>query len=154
MTAIESSAGGSDFTWRAVAVIPGSNSINLNKHSSGTSESVDVNRELVKDKNDIAIERQTNFGVMIIGSEKKIGIEITNIGSQEQTLVGAAFQNQRGNFRLVETNFPAAIWPHKGRIFVQVSFRLVEIGLVQIMPAQVLIIASVKFQSCNHGQTE
>ena len=126
VTAMESSAGGSDFTWRATAVIPSSNSINnFNKHSSGTSEVVDINKELVRDKNDIVVERLTNFGVMIMGSEKKIGIEVTNIGCKEVTLIGAAFQNQRGNFRLVEINFPVAISANSGTIFVQVSFRLV-----------------------------
>lgn len=115
VTAIESNAGGEDFMWRAISVVPASNSGRVAKNVSST-------RTNLKEAREIAIEKETDFGTVEIGSEKEIRIEITNMDLTDHTLLNAKFLNMRSNFEISNQSFPV-IAPINGKIYVEIFFK-------------------------------
>ena len=79
-------------------------------------------KDLLKDKNDIILEGDTNFGHMTIGSVKNLHLKIRNIDFKDQVLVDATFHNQSSNFLLPNITFPVTV-PTKSEILLQISFR-------------------------------
>ena len=116
VTAIESNAGGEDFLWRAISVVP--SSTNLRKNRNGDL-SAPAN---LKDSPQISIEREVNFGVMEIGSEKEIRIEITNVDLAQHTLHNVKFLNMRSNFNIRNENLPVIV-PVSGKIYIELYLK-------------------------------
>jgi hypothetical protein len=121
VTAIESAAYGPDFTWRALCVIPSSKYVG-SKHKAIEIAVDMVVQELLRDKNDVLLERNTDFGLMDIGSEKNLLVEITNMNSESKIIFDAGFRNANCNFELISTDFPMLI-PGHDNVFLELSFK-------------------------------
>ena len=121
VTAIESAAYGPDYTWRALCVIPSSKYVG-SKHKAKEIAVDVVVQELLKDKNGVLLERNTDFGLMDIGGEKNLLVEITNMNSDAKTIVDASFRNANSNFELISTDFPVLI-PGHDNVFLELSFK-------------------------------
>lgn len=117
VTAIESNAGGEDFMWRAISVIPASNSARAKKNVDLSST-----RTNLKEALEVSVEKEKNFGIVQIGSENQILIEVTNMDLMEHTLLNAKFLNMRSNFEISNQIFPVII-PINGKIYVEIFFK-------------------------------
>lgn len=116
MTAIESNAGGEDFMWRAISVVPASNSGRSTRNSDLSST------RILKEAREIAIDKETNFGFMEIATEKEIRIEVMNVDLFEHTLLNAKFLNMRSNFEICNQSFPVIV-PVNGKVCVEIVFK-------------------------------
>ena len=122
VTAIESHAGGLDFAWRAVSVIPSSN--NLRSSTQNNNIPISCNRGNMRDTAEIAVERESQFGFIEMGSEKELKIEIRNVDTIEQVLIDVRFINIKSNFEIRNNSFPIVV-PIEGKVYIEVYFKLV-----------------------------
>lgn len=102
--------------WRAISVVPSSN---LRKTRNAGDLLAPVS---LKDAPQISIEREVNFGVMEIGSEKEIRIEITNVDLAHHTLLNVRFLNMRSNFEIRNENLPVIV-PVNGKVFIELYLK-------------------------------
>lgn len=119
VNAIESDAGGPEFKWRAVSVVPNSRNLNSFQLPVGVTK---IDQDYLQDTSEITVERKSNFGTLMIGSNKNLPIEIENISSEDQVLISAKFVNHRGNFELRDQIYPVII-PSKRKITIEVFFK-------------------------------
>lgn len=122
VTAIESHAGGPDFTWRAISVVPSSNF--LREHGNSSQQDLaNGSRPNLRDTPEINVDRVPNFGNMEIGTEKDIVVEVRNVGTvDDQLLSDARFVNLRSNFEIRNQTFPVLI-PPLGSISINVYLK-------------------------------
>ncbi|XP_054285812.1 probable RNA helicase armi [Macrosteles quadrilineatus] len=102
---IESDQG--QLTWRAVQVVATSEkAIQSSQDQTLTS--------LLQDKQGIVISENTNFGIVSLGQEKDIKIDISNEGASPQTLIGVEKTNRESQFQLPPFSFPlpTTLQPH------------------------------------------
>lgn len=103
--------------WRAISVIPASNSARAKKNVDLSST-----RTNLKEALEVSVEKEKNFGIVQIGSENQILIEVTNMDLMEHTLLNAKFLNMRSNFEISNQIFPVII-PINGKIYVEIFFK-------------------------------
>lgn len=103
--------------WRAISVIPASNSARAKRNVDLSST-----RTNLKEALEVSVEKEKNFGIVQIGSENQILIEVTNMDLMEHTLLNAKFLNMRSNFEISNQIFPVII-PINGKIYVEIFFK-------------------------------
>lgn len=116
VTAIESNAGGEDFMWRAISVVPTSNCGRSTRNNDLSST------RILKEAREIAIDKETHFGSMEIATQKEIRIEVMNVDLFEHTLLNAKFLNTRSNFEICNQSFPVIV-PVNGKVYIEIFFK-------------------------------
>lgn len=120
VTAIESNAGGEDFMWRAISILPHSNCRSFVSNT-GLLPSLSHSR-FQNENSKIIIEKTSDFGIVEIGTEKELKIEIINVDSVEHALINVRFLNIQSNFQLCDQSFPIIV-AENSKIFVDVIFK-------------------------------
>lgn len=83
----------------------------------------------LKYKPEITVERDSQFGILDIGSEKELQIEIRNVDGINHVLLDAKFINLSSNFEIRNNSFPVVV-PVEGKISIGIYFKLVFPNLV------------------------
>lgn len=104
--------------WRAISVVPCSSSVQPTRNVDSTT----FGSANFKDSCGISVERDSNFGTVVIGNEKELRIEITNTYTTDHSLLNATFLNSRSNFEIRNQNLPVIV-PINGKIYIDVIFK-------------------------------
>ena len=89
-------------------------------------------------KLEITVEREAQFGILDMGSEKELQIEIRNIDGIEHVLLDAKFINLSSNFEIRNNSFPVVV-PVEGKISIGVHFKSVIYIFLLNMESKLII---------------
>lgn len=122
VTAIESNAGGEDFMWRAISIVPNSKNTSACSQHHGADQSITTEVSF-QDVGGISVERENQFGLMEIGSEKEIRIKIVNASITDISLLSAKFLNFRSNFEIRNQSLPVVLSAANGQFYLELYFK-------------------------------